>query len=86
MIEFLKQAWFWLRPTLGLILDAAGPVLASAAVEVVRELMDTEMDGGDRREVAQYEIKQRLRRAGAEATERAINAAIEAAVIQIKGR
>ena len=86
MIAFIKQVWFWLRPLIALALDEAGPVIAAAAVEVVRDLMETDMDGGDRREAAQYEIKRRLRQAGVEASERVINAAIEAAVIHIKGR
>lgn len=86
MVEFLRQAWFWLRPALGLILDAAGPIIAAAAVDVVRDLMDTEMDGGDRREVAHYEIKRKLRERGVEASSRVINAGIEAAVIALKGR
>lgn len=86
MIAFFKRAWFWMRPVIALILDEAGPAIAAAAVDVVRDLMDTEMDGGERREVAQYEIRQRLKKAGIEASERIINAGIEAAVIQIKGR
>lgn len=86
MVEFIKRAWFWMRPVIALILDEAGPAIAAAAVDVVRDLMDTEMDGGERREVAQYEIRQRLKKAGIDASERIINAGIEAAVIQIKGR
>lgn len=86
MVGFFKWAWFWLRPMIGLILHEAGPVIAAAAVEVVRDLMDTQMDGAERREVAQYEIKQKLKTAGLDASGRIINAGIEAAVIQLKGR
>lgn len=85
-----SSVWGFLKPMIAVFLSAMGPVLAKSAAAAVRSVAESQpvAPGYVKRESARSIIVADLTRqgieVGAQVTESAINAAIEAAVLGLK--
>lgn len=80
----MSSIWVVLKPIFIQFMTSAGQLLLDVAVDIVKDLANTDLSSSEKREAAFDRIKGELKVKGVEVKDSLINTAIEIAVQRIK--